>query len=102
MVMQLIIETQYRENYGAHDWDGKGECPQYWKNKGGYFYVVTGVYAEDCEAFPEILERAAKHFNLDVSSEYSQEFILDWEVTDDGVKTWDEWETPKEINLNIL
>ena len=38
--MRLVIHTQYRENYGAHDWDGKGECPQYWKLKGGSTYVV--------------------------------------------------------------
>ena len=35
-----LITTQYRENYGAHDWDGTGTCPQYWKNKGGYDYMV--------------------------------------------------------------
>jgi len=40
--MILAIDTQYRENYGAHDWDGEGECPQYWKNKGGSTYLVTG------------------------------------------------------------
>ena len=34
MVM-LVIRTQIHENYGAHDWDGTGECPQYWKAKGG-------------------------------------------------------------------
>ncbi len=35
-----IVTTQYRENYGAHQWDGEGECPQYWKNKGGDTYIV--------------------------------------------------------------
>jgi hypothetical protein len=38
--MMLVIRTQYMENYGAHDWDGQGECPQYWKAKGGSDYVV--------------------------------------------------------------
>ena len=23
----LVIQTQVKENYGVHDWDGKGECP---------------------------------------------------------------------------
>ncbi len=41
--MMLVIDTQYMENYGAHDWDGKGECPQYWKAKGGSEYKVTGI-----------------------------------------------------------
>jgi hypothetical protein len=34
------VQTQYRENYGAHNWDETGECPQYWKNKGGETYVL--------------------------------------------------------------
>jgi len=33
--MLLVITTQLQENYGAHDWDGQGACPQYWKFKGG-------------------------------------------------------------------
>ena len=37
---KLLITTQVYENYGAHDWDGKNECPQYWKAKGGSDYVV--------------------------------------------------------------
>ena len=41
--MLLIIDTQYSENYGAHDWDGEGRCPQYWKHKGGSSYKVSDV-----------------------------------------------------------
>lgn len=44
--MRLILSAQYQENYGAHDWDGTGECPQYWKMKGGRDYSV------DLEALP--------------------------------------------------
>ena len=40
---KLLITTQTYENYGAHDWDGVGECPQYWKAKGGSDYVVKKV-----------------------------------------------------------
>ena len=36
----LVALTQFRENYGAHDWDGEGSCPDYWKNKGGNEFVV--------------------------------------------------------------
>ena len=44
----IIVQTQHRENYGAHDWDGIGECPQYWKNKGGETYVLdSGVNPVD-------------------------------------------------------
>ena len=41
--MMLVIRTQYMENYGAHNWDGTGECPQYWKMKGGYDYKILNV-----------------------------------------------------------
>jgi len=41
--MILVIDTQFQENYGAHDWDGEGACPQYWKFKGGSSYKVVGV-----------------------------------------------------------
>ena len=40
---KLLITTQVYENYGAHDWDGVCECPQYWKPKGGSDYVVKKV-----------------------------------------------------------
>jgi|ETN02SMinimDraft_4_1059925.scaffolds.fasta_scaffold68198_2 hypothetical protein len=36
----LIANTQVRENYAAHEWDGEGCCPDYWKNKGGNEFVV--------------------------------------------------------------
>ena len=26
--IRVIFHTQFRENYGAHNWDGEGECPQ--------------------------------------------------------------------------
>ena len=34
MTFDLYATGQYAENYGAHDWDGEGQCPQYWKMKG--------------------------------------------------------------------
>jgi len=38
--MAKLVTTQYRENYGSHNWNGKGDCPQYWKSKGGEVYIV--------------------------------------------------------------
>ena len=40
---KLLITTQTYENYGAHDWDGVGQCPSYWKAKGGSDYVVKNI-----------------------------------------------------------
>lgn len=36
----LVANYQYKENYGAHNWNGEGDCPQHWKPKGGYQDVV--------------------------------------------------------------
>jgi len=44
--MMFVIRTQFMENYGAHDWDGQGECPQRWKYKGGSEYKITGANPE--------------------------------------------------------
>ena len=57
--MKYVIQTQYRENYGAHDWDGEGKCPQYWKFKGGdtYIFDVSLERAQD-PAFYEQVESA--------------------------------------------
>ena len=41
--MMQVIRTQYIENYVAHDWDGTGACPQFWKMKGGSEYKVLDV-----------------------------------------------------------
>ena len=48
--MKLHIQTQIQENYGAHDWDGEGECPQRWKMKGGEdFFVALDGFNPDHE-----------------------------------------------------
>ena len=42
---RIIMGTQFNENYGAHDWDGSGECPQYWKAKGGSEHLVAWFHS---------------------------------------------------------
>jgi hypothetical protein len=46
-----IAHFQYWENYGAHDWDGVGSCPQHWKAKGGHEVELTSP--KDFSTFPE-------------------------------------------------
>ena len=78
--MQIVVQTQYSENYGAHDWDGTGECPQYWKQKGGETYVVTGVTVEKAadKDFWSSIDEAIEHF-----SEYSSERVIGTQLIDD-------------------
>jgi len=91
--MKLVIETQYRENYGAHDWDGEGECPQYWKMKGGSTYVYLDINPNDVR---RIVEQDIPTLTTLIESAdyYSQEYIIDWSFKDDDDVVCEEWETP--------
>ena len=84
--MKLHIHTQYSENYGAHDWDGQGECPQYWKMKGGedYFYDLGSAGRSD-EALAELVE--ALRGRVEWANEGSRSYILGWTVRADDYRT---------------
>ena len=78
------IFTQIIENYGAHDWSGEGECPQYWKKKGGNTYLLTNEV--DPIAFASAITQ---------KDDYFSEFVIGVEeVKDcfDGIDpTLDNW-----------
>ena len=96
--MKIVIQTQICENYGAHSWNGEGECPQYWKFKGGNTYVVHDV---------SIAENMSSGwwYQLEKSivsrSEMFEEYIISSVVVDeidfDESDYVDEWDSP--INL---
>ena len=90
--MKLIIDTQHRENYGAHAWDGKGECPQYWKFKGGSTYVVENVSVSSAMSVKDIVREIETL--IESNDEGFQEYILDWGLFDNDEVTWDKWEAP--------
>lgn len=90
--MKIVIATQVYENYGAHDWDGKGECPQYWKAKGGSEYIIENV-----ESFVKMNEMFGKKCEMVVDSirskiecnnEGYQETILGWSIEEDDYMSW--------------
>lgn len=94
---KIVIGTQHRENYGAHDWDGVGECPQYWKFKGGSTYVVefdvNSQSAKDIVAeVKPLIESFSKGF---------EEYIIDYSVVDLDETPWDEWEYPYFLTKNF-
>jgi hypothetical protein len=80
--MKLVIRTQFMENYGAHDWDGEGECPQYWKMKGGSEYMITDVPGNI--DYQEVVDMAG----VEKNNEYVREYILDWSIEDDAYLSW--------------
>jgi hypothetical protein len=84
--MKLHITTQYMENYGAHDWDGTGECPQYWKFKGGedYFYEL-GDHGRSDEAITELVEALRGQIEWDDLG--SRQYIIGYGVVEDSYMT---------------
>lgn len=87
--MRLSAVTAYRENYGAHDWSGEGECPQYWKNKGTYEYVVE----IDDEVFAKMEEGkvttilSALVSNVTYQKHYASESLIETAQYPTGRKT---------------
>jgi hypothetical protein len=62
--VQLVISGQYRENYGAHDWDGIGECPQHWKCKNEFNIIVAcNVLLTDAPSVMKEIEERMSGFS---------------------------------------
>tara|TARA_R110000868_G_scaffold4970_5_gene30897 strand:+ start:1142 stop:1477 length:336 start_codon:yes stop_codon:yes gene_type:complete len=82
--MILVISTQNQENYGAHDWDGTGQCPSYWKFKGGQEYKVTGVPLNiDYDAVVEMVRK-----DIEESNDFYRVDIIGWSVESDDYLSW--------------
>jgi hypothetical protein len=80
---KLLITTQVYENYGAHDWDGKNECPQYWKAKGGSDYVVKKF-----KDFNKVTETVmALRSQIESDNDHYRETIINFEVVADDYLT---------------
>jgi len=79
---KLLITTQVYENYGAHDWDGEGECPQYWKAKGGNDYVVKRINVNKVTDTVMALRG-----QIEQDNEGFRETIIGWEVVADDYLT---------------
>ena len=76
--MKLLITTQVYENYGAHDWDGVGACPQYWKAKGGSDYVVRNINVN------QVTETVmAVRGQIEQDTDAFRESIIDWSIVSD-------------------
>jgi hypothetical protein len=91
--MKFVIYTQVRENYGAHDWDGTGVCPQYWKSKGGNTYVVEGLSTLQAMEFASRYLDGLRSMIEEFSDSY-EECVRDWMITDDDEVICEEWEEP--------
>lgn len=99
--MKLAIYTQYRENYGAHDWDGKGACPQYWKSKGGSTYVVAELTPAQVLKIKDSGIPVLKGL-IEFARDTATETVIDWAILDDSVDVCEPWEAPIMLDYNPL
>lgn len=81
---KLLISTQVYENYGAHDWDGQGECPQYWKAKGGNEYVIKNFRGNDRNATEAVMVVSGQ---VEQDNQYFREHIIDFRIVKDDYLT---------------
>lgn len=95
--MKLVIHTQYRENYAAHneDYDHGVDTP-HWKFKGGSTYVVPNF--KDYSNITEVMKNLSGLITYGNSA--SEEYILDWEVVEDNKQVCDSWETVTQIFIS--
>jgi len=75
--MKLHIWTQDIENYGAHDWDGKGECPQYWKAKGGVDFIVPKFKGNEEDATMAVMSLRSQ---IEENSQYFCREVIGWSI----------------------
>ena len=82
--MMLVIRTQYQENYGAHDWDGTGECPQYWKMKGGSEYKILDVPLNI--DYTSLVNFALT--GIEENNDYCRNSMIDWSREENNYLSW--------------
>lgn len=91
--MKLVITTQVRENYAAHEgFNGT----YYWKYKDGDIYVVPNITAAQVGkiatgGIPTLKSLIEQH------SDYFEEYVLAYDVVDDDALVGEVWETPFEL-----
>jgi hypothetical protein len=91
--MKLVIQTQIRENYAAHE-GFTGEY--YWKMKGGNTYVVRNIDERQSERARAGIPTLTKL--IEEMNDYYEEYILDFSVVEDDATECAEWETPIEFS----
>lgn len=92
----IVFHTQYMENYGAHAWDGKGECPQNWKCKGGDCFVIRNLTPQQIKSYEKTGPVNLRKY-IEYSNDDSREYICSDTIVEDGEILWDKWETPWEL-----
>jgi hypothetical protein len=79
MVQMIVIQTQYRENYGT-------STEPYWKSKGGSEYKVLNTPdLSDAEVTELVMSIRPK---IEYNETFSEEYITDWFTAPDTYLSW--------------
>lgn len=95
-MQKLVIQTQYKENYAAHNEDYvHGVSAPHWKFKGGSTYVLL-----NCDSDVDLadVEAMVSPYITDLN-EYVEEYILDTSVVDYKAKVCEDWESVTQFRL---
>jgi len=88
-MFKILVHMQDQENYGAHCCDGKGECPQYWKFKGGDSIVIAELPLQDVLDLAEqgemgvYVETLINLKDIVQDDDYFKTSVIDWELVED-------------------
>jgi len=100
-MLNLIISTQYKENYACHD-EGyvHGVSESYWKFKGGSSYLITDIDFINTEYLQGLVDETA--FIHSYENEAAMEYVLNWELIDekDLSNHIEDWESPYILEKN--
>ena len=98
-MQKLVIQTQYRENYAAHDQDYvHGVSEAHWKFKGGTTYVVPNF--KDFDGASALVSRLSKL--IEFSNSATEEYITTWSIVDHAEKVCEDWEFPVQLHIDGL
>ncbi len=93
ILFRVALTTQVYENYGAHDWDGTGACPQYWKAKGGNEYQrVIGTANEVIRLGKAGIAKVVAELRAKVekSDDSWDEYAIGWDLFSSQEETYEE------------
>jgi len=100
--MKLVINTQHRENYAAHDEDFvPGVSADYWKFKGGSTFVVNNITPPqarniEMDGIPTLTAL------IEDRNESFEEYILGYDIVEDDAVVCEEWETPIMLEFDTM
>ncbi len=95
-MQKLVIQTQYRENYAAHNEDFvPGVSQDHWKFKGGTTYVFPNF--QDFNNVTDVVARITDMVTF--SHEAAEEYVLSWSIVPHSEKVCEDWDSP--VNLSF-